>query len=690
MFSILKGIVPAQTIQRLQALALTKEDQKILEHLYESVSDYNKSQALAFIGDISFQIFMLSISLLGPFLQPYLIQYKILTLILSLSILFFSLFVKLVNSYKFNIYHRSIKTLLTVILEKLFQNYRLSLATTLSEIPKPHIFTESFAVGAFALISLVSKLSKFIAISFTFTLGFILFLITNDFYILLISSILLLTILLSLIIFYYGRRFSKFGKDFSLVSDAIYQDIKDSSPINIETSSNYLQHGYFKILKPIVNSTQYINSITLGISAIISLLIIISPILIPSISSFIYLLLPIASLNFLSGFVNNDSNLKTSIRRHKRLQNLISIIENNQSEMTPTQYEKISRKPSYVAHPSKNENIIIKNLKYISGRNENKKEIFNKEIQLETGKVNILSGQSGIGKSILGRLITMKYAEFNCDFIGKGNYDFRKYNSLENAHKELLFSGLREIDTSYRAVISIYASQFDNINNSIIKDVFDNSNLNDDFDKFLLKNITHYNSIKKASIKNLFKQTNIQIFKKHLDTLSDKDSNALGLKMRKLYKQLTNQNLLELIDESTETGHIPKEAVLSYLFRLEYFAYQNIKTLIPEASLYFMDAILSEPPISQGQRRRILFALDIVLQAHVFVIDEPSANLDFKSSKLLLNRIIRYTKVNNSTTLILEPKENHYFIEKLQKDKILGYNYVIEKNSKNKICINQL
>jgi len=690
MFSFLNGIIPVTIIQRLQKLALSKEDSEILNKLEHIVKAFKYTQTFSLILETIFQFIIISISLFGPLFKDSLLHYKFLALLITLTITVLYIIIRLTNSYHFNYYHRTIRTLLTIILTKIFQSYRISLATQLSKIPDPHIFTDSFTTSAFAVINTSNKMSKLIALLISFLFSIVIYPFYKDIHILIIIGVLFITISSSIALLLFNKQFAKIDKKYIHVSDALYQDIKDTSAINIQTKSNYQKHKYFKSLKDTITFAQYINTITLGVSKISSIIIILLPFLSPNISPFIYLILPISSIGFLGGFATDYSRTKISINRYHELSNIISFIENNSSEMTSNQYELLKRKPSYISHPSKEKDLIIKNLKYISGRNENTQEIFIDKILLSTGKVNIFSGASGLGKSIFGKVITMKYAEFNCDFIGKSLYDFRKYRTLKDAYKELLYSGLREINTSYRSAISIYASQFDYNNNSLIRKVFNSSVILKEISTFYLKHSDYYKFVNKSFINNINTIQNIKTLKTILNNLSKQEFQDLSTKIKSIYKQISNINLLKYINKEFKDSNIKPSLVLNYLILLEYLSYKHIKSLIPEASLYFMDAILSEPPISQGQRRRILFALDIVLKSHVFVIDEPFSNLDFESSKTILNQIIQYTKDNNSTTLVLEPKQINTSIDILQKKQILGYNYRIERNSKNIIQIKKL
>lgn len=113
------------------------------------------------------------------------------------------------------------------------------------------------------------------------------------------------------------------------------------------------------------------------------------------------------------------------------------------------------------------------------------------------------------------------------------------------------------------------------------------------------------------------------------------------------------------------------------------FLYNHLKSLIPEASQYFMDAVLSEPPISQGQRRRIIFLIDILIKTKLLVVDEPMANLDLNSSKLVFDKLKEILKVNNSCILVLDQKIIPEICNYLTNNKTLGniYNFVPDKSN---------
>jgi hypothetical protein len=112
-----------------------------------------------------------------------------------------------------------------------------------------------------------------------------------------------------------------------------------------------------------------------------------------------------------------------------------------------------------------------------------------------------------------------------------------------------------------------------------------------------------------------------------------------------------------------------------YLMCAEYLAWNHLLKLIPEASLYFMEAVLSEPPISQGQRRRIIYLLDILNSGEVFVMDEPTANLDEQTYLQVFEDLVVYAREEKASVIVLEPKVYPKVFELLQEKGVLGNIY---------------
>jgi len=73
--------------------------------------------------------------------------------------------------------------------------------------------------------------------------------------------------------------------------------------------------------------------------------------------------------------------------------------------------------------------------------------------------------------------------------------------------------------------------------------------------------------------------------------------------------------------------------------------------------------------------------MDIFLPSRLFVVDEPFANLDPKSGKIMLKEIERYTKDTKSCVIILDQKILPEFYDSNFKKNWFGEIYTFKKSN---------
>lgn len=250
----------------------------------------------------------------------------------------------------------------------------------------------------------------------------------------------------------------------------------------------------------------------------------------------------------------------------------------------------------------------------------------------------------------------MRYSSYKADFIGKGDYDFRCFKTLDQAQSSLIFSTLRSIETSYRNAVSAYLGEASR-SNRLIQDLngeFDKKEVN----KYFFDNLNYYYDLSKSEIfETILNSDSLKYFE-----LSESELENVV----KIFRGFNNCKELSKFIKGFDSS------IVKYALLAEYYSFKHLKKFIPDASQFFMDAVLSEPPISQGQRRRILFALDILLEGFVYVADEPLANLDFESSIPMLDEMMSYVDDTDSSILLLDQQLNKKVVNYIKMKSYLG------------------
>ena len=468
----------------------------------------------------------------------------------------------------------------------------------------------------------------------------------------------------------FGSLYYPSQKAFMSLVDKFDIDFSGTRPLLIRTNLNLYPKELNKALEDTVRVTTKINLISNATAYIGPMLLVLSffiPALSQDLSHYIIVALFVVSNTFgHSGIVSHYYAVNLSRERLVEFDAMLDTVLETGAELTPLRYDDISnhyfKDNPFKSRISKecideSQGLEIKSLVYISGRGDSMKNVYLDHLFLEKNKVHFLIGDSGIGKSIFGRLITLRYEAFKCDFLGMGDCDFRTFENLDDGLKELHFSSIRNIDTSYRNAIGAYlASDFEC--RFFLTQLVETLKSKAEVAGFFDSSVDYYGS-KTAEILKVMEGYDFKFCKEDF----------LGLSKQEL------RELRECFRSRIEWFPSSKIFALSAIF--EYMTFTHLRSFIPEASLYFMDAVLSEPPVSQGQRRRILLALDVLLGGAVMVIDEPFSNIDLGASKSILYKLKNYNQVNNSVLLVLDQKIHPELLEVCRSEgnlgKVLGF-----------------
>lgn len=647
-----KGILSQDQIEKLGKLVFTPHEKEVIDQI-----GYNAKKLRKAIRTYTFYA-MLSIStlfvlfILGTSLPNFskTVLYLLFGIVLAIQLVYSYHSVYRAGLYA-NTYKRLTGALLDNILFLIIDDFRISLAGNLARIPNPKEISESISKATLPSLVLSNTLGMLLGI-FIGILGLLIQYILSGNDTALVMFVVTLAILILYVIFlYFGSRFLPKQKSFVEISDGFDIDFKSTQPLLFRSHLEFYPTSFYKALNSVVSTTTIINGINRLVDSIIPVIIVFFPLLFLNNDSTFLILLSISlyviSKTFgTSQVVSNYYEVKIAEERLKTLDTLLDTILEIGSELTPDYYdllkkEYLKKNPGQMildTYTRGDFNIV--NLEYISGRDSSKRSINVAKATLKSGKVNFLKGNSGSGKSIFGRLLTLRYSDFKSTFLGVKGYDIRTFRSLDKGLQYLHFSGLRPIHTSYRQAVGAYLHP--SIPQTLITQKLNLRTVNMNYvRKHFQLNADYY----KEAWSHILGTLNA--YKKD-PKLFVAEFNALTESERQLVSQCYKSKLSSQIS--------PKLHIFALV--MEFYSFAHLRTFIPEASLYFMDAILSEPPISQGQRRRILFALDVLVEGSVFVVDEPFSNLDIETAKKVLVSLVNYARTHNSVVLILDQDIN--------------------------------
>jgi ABC-type ATPase involved in cell division len=673
------GFISNDTLSLLEKLAFTEDEKSFIKVYSKSIRTAKWIALLLFITytleSIAFITIISTVQWITLATQSQ--KIFILTVFLVINILF--AFTKSAWSHYQNYTNRLTKYLLDNILELIVYNYRLSLGDSLPNFRNTKKISNDLAGGIFSYFPFISNVQYFIMVLSGCVINGTILLFSFSNQTLLVLSVSFIALIAMTIIYVRSLRYEKFALNIEDVSDEIDQYVKNAKSLSLQPDLNFTQSDIINKVKQITSTTDKININYTMFQTVLPILNIFLPIFIEYIPKDIFLTIYIIGLfSNAGGIVQNLSGMRISNNREKELNDFLHKVSDCESEMSPTKYLKLRLKSKTKKEFTKaqNNSFRLSNVKYLVGRSTQNKTVFVDKMELPAQKISFLFGASGIGKSILGRLITLRFSSFTADFIGIKDFDIRNFKTLYEGRDLLLYSGIREINTSYRASVSMY----------LRKKFFQKS-----FAKLIIDGFNS-KTIRKKAYKHIMQHS----YYKHLQKMLYENTEQVSTKSlsQSAWEDLANM-YMNLFDSSKLNTAYQKileannsrysQRILSLLVIAEYITFSHLKKYIPEASLFFMDAILSEPPISQGQRRRVIYALDIFIKALLFVIDEPSSNLDKETFTTIFEDISSYANLNKSCVLVIEPRLNQEMVDLLRKKNCLGNIYEITNDSSNYI-----
>ena len=674
----IKGILTEGQLNKLDKLTFYKEERLLLE----KIKTWSKKTRLYikihfFVGILTvFGTFIALVmtSRLSGISDNYVKYFFMIFFVFSAAELFF-VYIKKVHSV--NYYHRIMRDLYDNLLRVILDNYRLSLAEVLPNFPNVKEISEDMGKAGLSSANYHEAMEVLTGIVLGGIVLFLYFLAGGDIVYLRLTVITFIILGFFGLFLYLGKKFSNAQQAYRGEADKFDQVFNDSEPLLVRTQIDYETSSYEKYLKKVVHYTDRVNlvsEINVGLLPVLLLFLPYALDIKEAVLSYILVGLYVSGKLFgRSLVISQKADVDHAEKRIKEVDDLLDLILSINSELTPAKY--VEMKDSYLSRNNgkfykswkndskksiievieehKGEGLLVKNLEFISGRVGQKKIIKVSELLIPSGKVSFLIGDSGIGKSVFGRLVTLRYADFNAEFLGISSLDFRLFTNLEEAHKYLHFSGLRNIFTSYRNAISVYIKNYWE-DSMFVKSVENIKIDSDTLRTHFVKNSDYYGS----TVLNVLR--NIDEINKNIKPIyvQKENNQTYYFYLGQLFKYLHSGDLfIEMVNKcKTELSETSMNNLLVELLKTEYYAYKHMLSYIPEASLYFLDAVLSEPPISQGQRRRILYALDVFMKGKVFVVDEPFSNLDVGTSINIIKDLIKYAKSFDAVVLVLDQK----------------------------------
>jgi len=671
----IKGILTDEQLNKLDKLTFYREERLILEKIKIWSRRARFYVEIHFLAGIIMVygtfIALVLTSRLSSVSEKYITYFFMLFTFFAVANLLL-VYLRKVNSV--NYYHRLMRDLYDNLLRFILDNYRLSLAELLPNFPNAKEISEDLGRAGLSSANYHEAMGTLGGIILGGVTVVAYYAVGGDIVYLRIALITFVILGFFALFLYLGKKFSQAQQVYKVEADKFDQAFNDSEPLLVRTQIDYETSNYEKLLKKVVSYTDRVNLVSEVNVGLLPVLLLFLPYALDikeAVLSYILVGLFVSGKLFgRSLVISQKADVDQAEKRLKEVNDLLDLILSINSELTPAKYEEIKKKyllsNGVSADSAKSseledvtadyggESLFIKNLEYISGRIGQKKVIKAKKLLIPSGKVSFLIGDSGVGKSVFGRLITLRYADFSAEFMGIRNSDFRIFTNLEEAHKLLHFSGLRNISTSYRNAVSVYIKNYwaDSL---FIKSVGTFSVKSDKLRTHFTKNSDYYFS----TILELFKKyDDLLVLSGHSEIKKRSNPHNYYFYLGQLFKYVHNDTLFfDTLAECTEEfGENGLKELLVELLRAEFYAFDHLVSYIPEASLYFMDAVLSEPPISQGQRRRILYALDVFMKGKVFVVDEPFSNLDVGTSLNIFKDLINYAKSYNAVVLVLDQK----------------------------------
>jgi len=675
-YSILeRGLITEDQLKKISYLSFSNESKQIVALLTRFVRKLTKYQKISFILEAISTFFLF---LILSFIPLLLLQEKHLILLLTLLYVVFHalvIFFRLVKLHYLKKYTKVMEDLGDNLLSIIFDDYKLSLGEKLPGFFQVKEMTKDIAEAAFSLREYLRFVKEVIGIVLGLFILLALGISTN--YILFIHLALLVAVILVLYSVHTLLEAMHSAYEYSYTKEnKLYDDsFVHSHSLLTRTILNFDKSSYLANLKPISVLFDNINIVSTVNKSLLPILLLFLPLLLGNMAEGAYLLIVgLFISNKLFSIDNPVLNRAEVVKGEHRLMQLnfyLDTILDKGSEITPHTYKKIQKELTNQNPRLKvGDRVIwgdlnIEGLTYYTGWSKKKRRIYVDKISLPYGKVSFLVGDYGVGKTLFGRVVTLRYSNFNADVLAVGDKDLRCFKSLEHGLKYLHYSCQRNISTSYRNALSMYISDARQVN-IFVKKVF---NFEGD-----LKDVKQHFVDHKAYYGDLHVL---------LSDLLDGGDAIFGEKdmgrgyfnlVASLYQTFSHRafvfTTLKELRAKVNEDIFNKGLVLAAV--AEYISYKHLKNYVSEANINYMDANLSKPPISEETKLRFLYAIDVFMEGLILVVDEPFSLSDLESSKTIFNDLVNYAKNYNAVVIILDEKIHPDVIDDNRGKGVLG------------------
>jgi len=675
-YSILeRGLITEDQLKKISYLSFSNESKQIVALLTRFVRKLTKYQRISFILETISTFFLF---LILSFIPILLLQEKHLILLLALLYVVFHalvIFFRLVKLHYLKKYAKVMEDLGDNLLSIIFDDYKLSLGEKLPGFSQVKEMTKDIAEAAFSLREYLRFVKEMIGIVLGLFILLALGVSTN--YILFVHLALLVAVILVLYSVHtvleamHSAYEHSYKKENKLYDDSFIH----SHPLLTRTILNFDKSSYLANLKPISVLFDNINVVSTVNRSLLPILLLFLPLLLGNVVEGVYLLIVgLFISNKLFSINNPVLNRAKVIKGEHRLRQLnfyLDTILDKGSEITPHAYKEIKKElinqnPRLIV----GDRIIwgdlnIEGLTYYTGWSKNKRQIYIDKINLPHGKVSFLVGDYGVGKTLFGRVVTLRYENFKADVLAIGNKDLRSFKSLEQGLKYLHYSCQRKVSTSYRNALSMYISDA-NQTNIFVKKVFNFEGDLKGVKQHFVDHKDYYGDLH-VLLSDLLDSGDVHFGEK------DMGRGYFNL-VASLYQNFSHRasvlTALRELKDQVDEGIFNKALTLAAV--AECISYEHLLNYVPEANIYYMDADLSKPPISEDTKLRFLYAIDVFMEGLVLVVDEPFSQLESEPSKTIFNDLVNYAKNYNAVVIILDEKIHLDVIDDNKGKEVLG------------------
>lgn len=670
-----RGLIRDDQFKMLSYLAFSGESKQIIALLTKCARKLKQFQRVSFILE-ALSTFIIFIIL--SFIPLLLSQSKYLIVLLAMLYLVFHalvIFFRLVKLHYLNKYTKITEDLSDNMLSAVFDDYRLSLGDKLPDLARVKEVTSDLSQAAHSLreyqrfiremIGVVSGLLILLALGIYFR--YMLFVHVG----VLVSVIIILFVTYSLLEAMHSAYLLDYKKGNIKLDDSFVY----SHPLLTRTSLEFDPKTYMEDLRPITVLFDNINIVSIVNRSLLPVLLLFMPLLLGDIAGGVYLLVVGLFISNRLFLVQNPVLHRAKVirgeHRLKQLDLYLDEILNKGSELTPSRYKRTQKELLGRSTDLKIGDRVmwgdlkINNMNYYTGWTKNKRQIYVDDISLPYGKVSFLIGDFGVGKTLFGRLLTLRYSNFEADVLAIGDKDLRTFSELDEALRYLHFSSFRSISTSYRNALSVYVKEAGR-SNLLIKKILGFEGEAESVIRHFTSHKQYYGDLS-VLIAQVLEEKGVRVERDDLER--GYFNLAADLFKNFSYGKSTYQTLRELksrIDEDVFNKALTIAAVAEFL------SYGHMKNYVPESNVFYMDADLSKPPISEEMRLRFLYSLDVFMKGLLLVVDEPFGQLEEENAALVLDDLVNYAKSYNAVVIILDEKLYHDNLNKYKGQGVLG------------------